>query len=106
MASARNPGPCKTQSVPKVAQAPQFITQPKAQGPRGLCRKSVIYLSIHSAERLSVGGVGFCNFPNGLGLRPAALFSSCLYYNIFLGELIEPVVKVGNLGHHGPFPLA
>ena len=74
VASARNPGPCKTQSVPKVAQAPQFITQPKAQGPRGLCRKSVIYLSIHSAERLSVGGVGFSNFPNGLGLSPAAPF--------------------------------
>ena len=73
MDPARAPGLCKTQTVLKLAQAPQFITQPKAQGPGGPCGKSVIYLSVHSAERLSVGGVGFCNFPNGLGLRPAAL---------------------------------
>ena len=93
MGPARAPGLCRTQPVFKLVQAPQFITQPKAQGPGGPCGKAVIYLSVHAAERLSVSGVGFCNFPNGLGLRPAALFSSCLYYNIFLGELIEPVSK-------------
>ena len=93
MAPARALGLCKTQPVPKFAQAPQFIIQPEAQGPGGLCGKTVPYLFVHSAGRLSVGGVGFSNFPNGLGLRPAAPFSSCLYYNIFLGELIEPVSK-------------
>lgn len=75
VAPARPPGLCKTQPVLTLVQAPQFITQPKAQGPGRPCGKALISLSVHSAERLSVGGVGFANFPNGLGLRPAAPFS-------------------------------
>lgn len=72
MAPARALGLGNTQTVLKLVQAPQFITQPKAQGPGRPCGKAFIYLSVHSAERLSVGGVAFSNFPNGLGLRPAA----------------------------------
>ena len=93
MGPARAPGLCRTQPVFKLVQAPQFITQPKAQGPGGPFGKAVIYLSVHSAERFSVGGVGFCNFPSGLGLRPAALFSILPLLHYLPYELIEPVSK-------------
>ena len=48
---------CKTRPL-ACPQAPHLATQTKARAPGGPWVKAEMYLLLHSAERLTIGGLG------------------------------------------------